>query len=166
VPTFVELVEPLKPFTRTLEACGGLIKSDALLEMQAVAPPSTRISYESESKIALEEHLEGTAEFTLATPEATADRERIVVRTRKPRRLRTYHDRKFHLQNRYWLAQYLMAAEFGMAPNKLKEHGRTVGVEAGPLPVDRHLRCTEIQGASRSAAVSMETLIQSKSNVK
>jgi hypothetical protein len=152
-------VEPLKPFTRTLEACGGLIKSDALLEMQAVAPPSTRISYESESKIALEEHLEGTAEFTLATPEATADRERIVVRTRKPRRLRTYHDRKFHLQNRYWLAQYLMAAE-------LKEHGRTIGVEAGPLPVDRHLRCTEIQGASRSAAVSMETLIQSKSNVK
>jgi hypothetical protein len=58
----VELVEPLKPFTLTGDAQGGLIKSETLLDMHAVAPPSTKISKESESNIALE-HLEVLEEF-------------------------------------------------------------------------------------------------------
>jgi hypothetical protein len=92
VPTLVELVDPLKPLTRTLEAFGGLRKSEALLEIQAVAPPSTRISKESESNIALEP-VEGAAlAAALArTKPVNAKCARMLDRAR---RLRTFHDRK------------------------------------------------------------------------
>jgi hypothetical protein len=42
VPTLVELVVPLKPFTRVVDVLGGVTKSERSLEIQAVAPPSTR----------------------------------------------------------------------------------------------------------------------------
>jgi hypothetical protein len=51
VPALVELVVPLKPFTRMDDVVGGLTKSARLLEMQADAPPSTKMSKESKSKI-------------------------------------------------------------------------------------------------------------------
>jgi hypothetical protein len=56
VPTFVELVVPLKPLTLTAESLGGFIKAARLLEMQEVAPPSTRMSKESESKMTRREN--------------------------------------------------------------------------------------------------------------
>ena len=74
VPTRVELVVPLKPLTRTVEAVGGLIKSERLLEMHEVAPPSTSMSKESESKIALGERRgEEATEAARAIPAVMAD---------------------------------------------------------------------------------------------
>jgi hypothetical protein len=55
VPTLVELVMPLKPLTRTKDAFGGMTKSKKELEMHNVAPPSTRMSKESEWKMASED---------------------------------------------------------------------------------------------------------------
>jgi hypothetical protein len=43
---------PLNPLTRTVDAVGGLTKSERELEIHEVAPPSTKMSKESESKIA------------------------------------------------------------------------------------------------------------------
>jgi hypothetical protein len=55
-PTLVELVVPLKPpLTRTKDAFGGITKSDKELEMHDVAPPSRRMSKESESNMAQED---------------------------------------------------------------------------------------------------------------
>ena len=76
VPTLVELVVPLKPFTRTEEAIGGLMKSDRELEMHEVAPPSTRMSKESESKIARADSLEEVAAWARTIPAVIADRAR------------------------------------------------------------------------------------------
>jgi hypothetical protein len=55
VPTLVELVVPLKPLTRTEDSFGGDTKSLEELEMQEVAPPSTKMSKESESNTARED---------------------------------------------------------------------------------------------------------------
>ena len=67
------LVAPLKPFTRTGEAFRGRMKSVKLLEMHEVAPPSTRMSKESESKMARVLLASETAEFARATPTVIAD---------------------------------------------------------------------------------------------
>jgi hypothetical protein len=55
VPTLVELVVRLKPLTRTEDAFGGDAKSLKELEMQDLAPPSTKMSNESESNTARED---------------------------------------------------------------------------------------------------------------
>jgi hypothetical protein len=77
------------------------MKSLRLFDMQAVVPPSTRMSKESDSKIAREEVIVGRAELTRATPAVTADWAKIRLATRKGGRLRACHHKKFHLQNRY-----------------------------------------------------------------
>ena len=64
---------PLKPLTRTVESLGGVIKSERLLEMQEVAPPSTRMSKESESKMAREDARAEAAEVARAMPAVIAD---------------------------------------------------------------------------------------------
>jgi hypothetical protein len=77
VPTLVELVVPLKSFTRVVDVLGGVTKSERSLEIQAVAPPSTSMSKESESKIARRDLLFETAALARAIPVA------IAVRTSK-----------------------------------------------------------------------------------
>jgi hypothetical protein len=74
VPTLVELVVPLKSFTRVVDVLGGVTKSDRSLEIQAVAPPSTSMSKESESKIARQDLLFKTATLARAIPVAIAVR--------------------------------------------------------------------------------------------
>ena len=50
VPTLAALVEPLNALTRVAEQTGGSTKSFKELEIDLVAPPSTKMSKESESK--------------------------------------------------------------------------------------------------------------------
>ena len=52
------------------------MKSDRELEMHVVAPPSTRMSKESESKIARADSLEEVAAWARTIPAVIADRAR------------------------------------------------------------------------------------------
>jgi hypothetical protein len=85
VPTLVELVVPLKPFTWMDDVVGGLTKSATLLEMQADAPPSTKMSKESESKIGRRDLSSKTAAAALARaiPVASANKASRCVAARE-----------------------------------------------------------------------------------
>ena len=80
-----------------------MIKSERELEMHDVAPPSTRMSKESESKMTLDEDWrEGAAAWARATPALIADRAKILRRRDgcKGCLWRASHQAKFHLQKR------------------------------------------------------------------
>jgi hypothetical protein len=73
VPTRVELVVPLNPLTQTVDVFGGVTKSSKELEMHDVAPPSTKMSKESESKMAREDVRPFAADWARATSIVRAD---------------------------------------------------------------------------------------------
>jgi hypothetical protein len=98
VPTLVELVVPLEPCTWIDMVVGGLTKSARLLEMQAEAPPSTRMSKETESIIGQRDLSSEIAAAALARaiPVARADKASRCAAAPEGERWQKRHKEKFH----------------------------------------------------------------------